>query len=457
MIKKLFDKFKQERDLTSISISKAIWLLAIPMIISNLLQATYNLVNMVWVGRLGPDALAAVAMSGNILMVVMFLMMGVAIGTTAMIARFLGAKQTAEANNVAVQSLILGFIASIVLGVIGYYFSPWLLKVLGAGPDVLNLGIGYMRITFVGILVMFYMFFIAAILQGAGDAATPMIILGVSVLINAGLDPLLIFGIGIFPKMGVNGAALATVIAEAIGSLIALEILLKGRSRVRVTLKNVKVDWNMMGRILKIGIPASTQMVLRGLMGLVLVAIVARFGTQAIAAYGVGMRLSMLAMMPGFALGAAAATLVGQNLGAGKPERAVTSAWVAVGYYLIFMLFLAALFWFCAPQLMMGFNNDVEVVRIGSEFLRFIAVGNAFTAVGLILGRAIAGSGDTLPTMMFTLVSLWLVQIPLAVFLARLPAFGLSGVWLAVLIAQVILMLLNAMYFQWGGWKWKKV
>ncbi|KPJ65045.1 hypothetical protein AMJ44_11215, partial [candidate division WOR-1 bacterium DG_54_3] len=220
MIKRIFLRFQKERDLTSISISKGIWVLAIPAIASNILQSAFNLVDMAWVGRLGAAALAAVSMSGTILMIVMFLMLGVGMGTTAMVARFVGAKQTPKADNAAMQSLILGFIGSILFAGIGYYLSPWILGVLGADPEVTRLGTGYLQITFLGVIVMFYMFLISAVLQGAGDTVTPMLILAIATLINIILDPFLIFGIGFFPKLGVNGAAWATVLSRAIGSAI---------------------------------------------------------------------------------------------------------------------------------------------------------------------------------------------------------------------------------------------
>ncbi|MFC1571453.1 MATE family efflux transporter [Candidatus Margulisiibacteriota bacterium] len=457
MIRNLFLRFKKERDLTTIPISKGIWILAIPMIISNLLQAAYNLVDMVWVGRLGAEALAAVSMSGQILMITIFIMIGVGIGTTALVARSFGAKQTDEANKIALQSLIMGFFGAVIFGVIGYYFSPAMLKALGASPEVLQLGVGYMQVLFAGIIVMFCLFFVAAILQGAGDAATPMVILGFSVVLNVILDPLLIFGIGIFPRLGVVGAAWATVIAEAIGSIIALEILLRGRSRIHVRLSNFKVDFGVMWRILKIGIPASMQMILRGMMGIVLIVIVAGFGTVAIAAYGVGMRLTMLAMMPGFALGAAAGTMVGQNLGAQKPDRAVASAWTAVGIYFVFMAVISSTFFFLAPQLMQIFNNQPEVISIGSQFLRIVSLGMLFVSVGLILGRAVSGAGDTMHPMLFTFIALWLVQIPLAFVLARFTPLGLTGVWVAILAAQIVLVSLNTIWFQMGRWKLKKI
>ena len=457
MIRKILGTFRKERDLTSEPIPKAIWLLALPMIISNMLHAAFNVVDMIWVGRLGAQALAAVAMSGTILMIVMFVMIGIGIGTTAMVARFVGAKEFGKADDVAMQSLIMGFFLSVVFAVVGYLISPSMLRILGASPEIVHLGTGYMQIFFLGVIVMFYMFLISAILQGAGDAATPMLVLGFAIILNFILDPLMIFGIGPFPRLGVNGAAWATVISEAIGSVIALEILLKGRSRVHVRLKKLKVDFSVMWRILKIGIPASTQMLLRGFMGLVLMAIVAGFGTFAIAAYGVGVRITMLAMMPGFALGGAAAALVGQNLGANKPERAVSSAWTTAGYYSVFMFIVTLIYLFFAPNIIAIFNTQPEVVKTGSEFLRIIAVGNIFIAVGLILGRAVSGAGDTFYPMVFTFIALWLVQIPLAYFLSRIPALGLRGVWIAILVAHLVMVVLNTIWFQMGRWKTKKV
>ncbi|MFA4844167.1 MAG: MATE family efflux transporter [Candidatus Margulisiibacteriota bacterium] len=450
MIRNLLHKFTRERDLTSGSLSKAVWVLAVPMMIGNLLQTAFNLVDMAWVGRLGPDALAAVSMSGSILMVLMFVMIGVGVGTTALVARAIGAKEKAQADHFAMQSLVLGLIGSVFFGLIGYFISPFLLTLLGADPTVASLGTGYLQIMFIGVIVMFFMFLIAAILQGAGDAITPMVVLAISVLLNIVLDPLMIFGIG-FPKMGVNGAAWATVIAEGIGSLIALEVLLHGRSRVQVKLADLRIDWPVMWRILKIGLPASVQMSLRGLMGIALIAIVAKFGMAAVAAYGVGLRLNMLAMMPGFALANAAGTLVGQNLGAKKPERAVTSSWLAVGYYLVISILLGVLFLVFPERLMMVFNEQLQVISIGAELLRYTAAGLPFVVVGLVLGRSLNGAGDSLPPAVFTLIALWFIQVPLAFYLSG--TMGLTGIWVAILIAQIVLALLTFAWFQAGFWK----
>jgi putative MATE family efflux protein len=456
MIKNLFLKFQKERDLTTISITKGIFILAIPMIISNILQTAFNVVDMIWVGRLGAPALAAVAMSGQIILIVMFVMIGIGVGTTAKVARAIGEKDRSKADNVAMQSLILGFIGSVFFAIVGYYLSPWLLEVLGARPDVVQLGTGYLRITFIGVIVMFYGFLISAILQGAGDAATPMVILAIATLINIVLDPIMIFGLAFIPKLGVNGAAWATVISRAIGSVIALDILLRGRSRIHVRAEYFSIDWEMIRSILMIGFPASVQMTLRGLVGIVLIAVVAGFGTFAVAAYGVGLELFMIAMMPGFALGMAAGTLVGQNLGAKLPERAIRSAWTTVGYYEIFMFSMGVVFLIFAPYLIMLFNTESSVVAIGTSFLRITALGTVFIAPSLILGRSMSGAGDTISPLVITFITLWVVQIPLAIYLSR-TALGLNGIWLAFLIAYIAQATMAISWFQVGKWKMKRV
>jgi putative MATE family efflux protein len=274
-------------------------------------------------------------------------------------------------------------------------------------------------------------------------------------VLNIVLDPLFIFGFGFIPRLGVNGAAWATVLARGIGSLVALEILLRGRSRVHVRMKYFRMDPATILGIFRIGIPATAQMSLRGLVNLVMFAVVAGFGTYALAAYGSGQRLFMLAMMPGFALGMASGTLVGQNLGAKQPERAALSAWTTVGYYAIFMFFMCVVFVFFAPYLIMLFNNNAAVVRIGSSFLRITALGTVFIAPGLILGRSMAGAGDTVSPMIITFISLWLVQIPLAIFLSRV--LGIDGIWFAILTAYLVMAFMGVFWFQLGRWKHKRV
>ncbi len=455
-IKNKIENYTIRRDLTTGSLSKSIWYLAIPMIFGNMLEVAFNLIDMFWVGRLGHVALASVAMGGTIMMILITMIVGVNTGTLALVSRFVGAKDQDGADNIAMQSLILGFLVAAFIGFVGYVFTPSMLKLLGASPEVIARGSEYLRVIFAGIAFMFFLFTVSAILRGAGDSVTPTVILIIAGVINVILDPLLIFGIG-FPRMGVTGAALATVIAFIIGGVIGLEVLLRGRSHIHIKLESFKVDWGSIFRIVKIGVPSSAQMTMRGFMGAVLMAIVASFGTFAVAAYGVGMRLTMVVMMPGFAFAMAAATMVGQNLGAGSPERSQKSAWLSAAYYFIYMVICAALFFIFAPQLIGLFNKGIKVIEIGTVYLRIAAWSFLFIPFGLVLGRALMGAGDTVPPMLITLISLWFFQIPAAYILAKPLGFGLLGVWLAILSASILQAALTSFWFGLGRWKRKKV
>ncbi|MFH2034262.1 MAG: MATE family efflux transporter [Candidatus Margulisiibacteriota bacterium] len=457
MIKRWLEAATKKRDFTAGKISTNIWILALPVIFGNLLQTAFNVVDMFWVGRLGPDAIAAVAMSGTILMIVMFFMIGVGTGTTAMIARFIGAKDQELADNTAMQSLTMSLIISAVLSVIGYFLSPWMMRVLGASPTVLELGSIYMQITFIGIFIMFFSFLISAILYGAGDTITPLIILGVATILNIVLDPLMIFGVWPFPAMGVAGAAWATVIARALASLMALEVIFRGRSRVHVRLSEYRLDLSLMWRILKIGIPSSAQMSLRGFMNVFLMSFVAAFGTMAVAAYGIGVRIEMIVLMPGFGFASAASTLVGQNLGARNIERARKSAWHSTLYYILLNVVLTILIFTFARQLILIFNNDPEVVKIGTQYLKISSLTYVFVSVALILNRSLVGAGDTMSAMLITFIGLWVVLVPLAWYLSKFTPLGLLGIWIAIVAAIVVQAVLNVICFEAGGWQSKKV
>ena len=446
-----------ERNLCQGSIVRNVWALATPMMLGNILQTTFNVVDMLWVGRLGEAAIAAVAMSGSILMVIMTLIIGIATGTIALIARFTGAGDRKKANEVAMQSLILSFIASSLLAAAGFGLAEGMLKLLGGSPEVVALGSGYLRILLVGGTVMFLLFLTEAILRGAGDARTPFFILIISTLLNAGLNPLMIFGIGFFPRLGVNGAALATVLARGVGVVIAFRVLFRGSSLIHLEWKNLKVDFGLIWRIIRLGVPSSIQMSLRGLMGVILMAIVAKYGTYAVAAYGVGLRITMLVLMPAFGLATAAAILVGQNLGAGKPERAQLSAWTATRFNMLIMGAVGAIFFLFAPHLIGFFSTNPEVIEIGAAYLRITSLGYLFIALGVVLGRALNGAGDMVSPLVITLFSLWCLQIPLALILPGSFYLGVTGVWWAILISAVIHGMITTVWFQRGRWKLKGI
>ncbi|MFA4858792.1 MAG: MATE family efflux transporter [Candidatus Margulisiibacteriota bacterium] len=454
-IKHGFSRLRQKRDLTSGSVAKNIWILAIPLVLGDFLQTCSNLIDMFWVGKLGPDALAAVAMSGSILMVVATFLMGIATGTTALVARYVGAKNDREAARFAAQSIVMGLAASFVLAIFGFLFSHQLLIFMGAKDTVLIYGTDYLRIIFLGSLTMFFFFIFFAILRGAGDAVTPAVVLMFCVVIGATLEPFLVFGIGPFPRLGVAGAALAEICAQMVGVIIGTEILLRGRSHLHLHLHDFKINFAYMWRIIRIGFPTSLQMGLRSLMGVVMMLIVASFGTGAIAGYGVVLRLSMILMLPGFSLANSAATLVGQNLGAGEPERAEKSAWLTASYYAVFMAVVGILGFVFGPQVIHFFNSDPQVVAVGTAFIRITIFSYLFVPYGIVLGRSMAGAGDAVSPLIITFIGLWLVQIPLALILAR--SIGLNGVWLSFLIANSINGVITMGWFKVGRWKHKIV
>lgn len=440
------------RDLTQGSIPKNIWRLALPMMGANIFQDLFNLVDMFFVGKLGPSAIAAVAMSGILLMLGMTIGMGISIGTIAMISRFAGAGKREKVQNVAAQAIFLGLISSLVLGVVGYSFASPILSLLGASKDVLPLGVAYVKIIALGSITLFLTIALNSSLQGIGDVVTPLKILTLSTILNIGFDPLLIFGIWRFPKMGVAGSALATVIARGIGLIFLLYL-----SHPLFKLRDMRIDWAIIRRIVRIGIFGSLQMLTRNLAALVLIRIVAIYGTFALAAYGVGMRLRMAVMMPGFGLANAAAILVGQNLGANRPDRAERSGWLATGFYEIIAISAAVLFILFSKGLIKVFNTNPEVIKLGSLYLRFLAFSFFFIALSVVLGRAMGGAGETRSPMLVTALSLFGFQIPLALILARFLNLRTTGIWAAILISSIVQGIVMTLLFLRGKWKRRRV
>jgi len=423
-------------NLTSGPVLHKVVALAAPLMVRAALQTTQSLIDMFWVGKLGPASIAAVAMSGMIIMVLFTIIAGISTGTMALVARYVGANDRKKADTVATQSIFLAVAMATVAVAVGLLFTEKLFLILGAGPDVLEAGIGYLKILLVGGITMFLLFLGSSILQGAGDTITPMKLMVLANVINIILDPIFIFGIGV-PRMNTSGAAVATVISQAVAAILVLWRLSNGRSVVHIHLKEWKIKLESLKAILKIGLPSSLQLFFRSIMGIVLISIVATFGTAAVAAYGLGMRLQMVILMPAFALGGAAATLVGQNLGAGQIGRAKKSAWVAVVFDMIIMAFISILFFSLAYKIMGIFNKNQEVVALGAKYLRITTPFYIFIAFGIVLNRALAGAGETLIPMIITLLSLWGFQIPMAVFLSK-GSLGIIGIWWAIGLASVL-------------------
>jgi putative MATE family efflux protein len=454
---RFFKKRKTTPNLTEGNILNNIFILALPLLVRAVLESFQSVIDMFWVGRLGPQALAGVAMGGTIVMVLFPLLIGIGTGTTVMVARSIGAKNQEAADNAATQSIIIALITAGILCLVGILFSHELLKLLQASPEVILIGERYLKVILLGGVAMTMLFLSGSILQGAGDAVTPMKIMSLSVVANIILDPFLIFGWLGLPALGVRGAALATVIAEGSGSFFLLYILFKGKSNIHIRFDKYKINFAAIAQIFKIGIPSSMQMLFRHLMNLVLMAIVATYGTYAVAAYGIGLRLRMMFLLPAFSFGAAAATLVGQNLGAKQPDRAHRTAWLATLINAAIMTAIGLLLFIFSENVIGLFNKNPEVIFIGVKYLKITSLFFPAIAFGVVFGRAINGAGDTIPPMIITFITLWLIQIPLAVILPKYTILGLDGIWWAISIATLIQGILALVWFERGSWKLKKV
>jgi putative MATE family efflux protein len=454
--------------LLSGSLVKALASLCIPMLLSGALQEVQCLIDLFWVGRLGPHAVAAVAMSGIVIFLLSPVAMGLMIGTVALVSRQVGARQPREAGHAAAQSLLLAAGLGVVVSVAGWVLAPQVFPLLGvratdavqhgvAPAQIVQEGIGFLRIIMAGQWLLLILMACFASLQAAGNVRTPMVCSLVASVANMILDPLLIYGIGPFPKLGVPGAALATVLSQAIALVAALRALRRNDQGLALRRASFRPDPAICWRILRVGLPGSGQLLLRSAMSAALMRIVAICGPVAVAGYGIGLRWHMFILMPAFALGNATATLVGQNLGAGQPDRARRSAWLASGIDAGLMVLFALLALVAAEPLVRCFTKDPEVVKIGVQYLRVVSPFYPAVAFGIILGRALNGAGDSMAPMVITAVSLWGIQFPAAVLLARTVDPPTLGIWLAIAAGNLANALLIIARFHHGAWTRREV
>ena len=441
------------RDLTSGSLHRAIWYLAPPMMLETGILNVAQVLDTYWVGRLGSAALAAVTISITIRWVLNSLANGLGIGGMALVARRIGAKDEAAAEHAAWQTILLGVAVSLVLSVAGMAAARPLLLLLGADANVLPLGLAYLRVAFGGIITLILVFAINAMLRGAGEARLAMQVLILSTATTVVLEPILIFGFGPLPAMGVAGSAWANVLGFGAGLALQAMILLRGRARIRVNLHILRPDLALMGRIISIAMPSTVQMTLRSSSRLTIIGLVGLYGTFAIAGYGVANRMLLIALIPCFGLGNAAGTLVGQNLGARQPDRAERTAWWVSTYAAAYMAMVELLLTIFAPSLIALFDPTPEVVTFGSECVRIVAWSMIASSVGVVLARGFDGAGNTVPAMSVNLITLWGMEIPIAFGLSRWLGLGATGVWLGRAMANLANGLFFAFWFRRGGWK----
>jgi putative MATE family efflux protein len=410
-----------------------------------------------WVGRLGSAALAAVTISITIRWVLNSLANGLGIGGMAVVARRIGAKDQAAAEHATWQTILLGLIVSLVLGVAGQVVARPLLSLLGADAEVLPLGLAYLRVAFGGIFTIVLVFIVNAMLRGAGEARLAVLVLFLSTAITVVLEPLLIFGLGPLPPLGVVGSAWGYTLGFGAGLLLQVAILLSGRARIGISLHDLRPDLPLMARIVGIALPSTVQMTLRSSSRLAIVGLVGVYGTFATAGYGVANRLLLIALIPCFGLGNAAGTLVGQNLGARRPNRAERSAWWVSAYSAGYMAVVAVILTLFAPALIALFDPTPQVVAFGSECLRIVSWSMIASAIGVVLARGFDGAGNTVPAATINLISLWGMEIPIALGLSRGLGLGATGVWWGRAIANLANGLLFAVWFRRGKWKEREV
>ncbi len=439
--------------ITQGNLPRAVWRLALPMTATMLFHSLFSLVDMFFVGKLGEHALAAVAFSGTMMGIIHMLFLGITTGCTAFVAHAVGSGDHARARRVAAQSLVLALGLSVLVAALGMPLAGALLRALGAEGAVVEAGRPYLQVMTGGAAAMGLAFTFGSALRGAGDAKTPLIVVAGANILNIALDPILIFGLLGAPRLGVAGSAWATVISRAAATAILAWIFFaRGHQHFHLRIRDLKPDFGIISQLLRIGVPASAQMLIRNISALVLVWIIAPFGTASVAAYGVGMRLWFMVLMPGMGFGNAAATLVGQNVAAGRPDRGARAAWMSAGMYAAISTLVAIGYWVFASGLIRVFNDDPEVIATGAQFLRWLAPTFIFLAMSITLGRAMNGAGDTLMPLIVTFLAVMVVRIPLALGLAA-HRENVDGVWIALAASTVIQGLLHMGAFKWGRWK----
>lgn len=457
-IKKLFNYFwiavtGKEQEFTNGSIRKAIFMLSIPMILEMLMESIFALVDIAYVSQVSVNAVATIGLTESVITLVYAIAIGLSMAATAVVARRVGEKDFDGAKKAAVQAILLGVLVALIVGVVGFLFSKEILDLMGAEPDLIDEGHGYTKWLIGGNITILLLFLINAIFRGAGDASIAMWALVLSNSLNIILDPIFIFGWGPIPEYGVMGAALATNIGRGTAVLFQLGILFFGWSKIRLTISSFVLNLKVMKNLIKVSLGGIAQFLIGTSSWVFLMRIMSEFGSEVLAGYTIAIRVMMFTLMPSWGMSNAAATLVGQNLGAKKPERAEKSVWITGKYNAYFMGLVSIIYLLFAKQIVRMFNETPAVVENGGLCLQIIAMGYIFYAYGMVVTNAFNGSGDTKTPTKINLVSFWFYQLPLAYVLAFVLDFGALGVFIAITTAEVLLAVLAIVWFKKGKWK----
>ncbi|MCU0237892.1 MAG: MATE family efflux transporter [Pyrinomonadaceae bacterium] len=445
--------FGSNRDFTQGSIKIAIFILSVPMIIEMFAESLFAIVDMFYVGKLGANAVAIVGMTEIMMYLVYSIAIGISISATASVSRRIGEKDEEGAAKAATHAIYLGLIASFLMGIIGIIFAADFLRLLGANADLVNEGTNFVRISLGSSFVVIFLFLLNAIFRGAGDAAIAMRVLWIANLSNIILNPIFIFWL----DLGVTGAAIGTVLGRGIGVLLASYALFFGKRRFAICREHWKIDFSRLWRLTKIASPAALQFTIQSSSFMVLMPILASFGSNAAAGYTIGWRIVIFAILPSMGLANAAATLIGQNLGANNPDRAEKSVWTAVFYNVIVQTSIGILLVIFAEPLVKLFTNDPNVLPIAINCLKIVSYGFFFYAIGMVLEGSFNGAGDTWTPTFINLFVFWIFEIPLAYLLAYKFGLGEQGVFWAIFAAFSMLTIISSIFFKRGKWKLKEV
>lgn len=445
------------QDFTTGDLNRAILLLAIPMVLEMVLESLFAVVDVFWVGRLGADAVAAVGLTESLLSVIFAVGFGLGLSTTAMVARRIGEKDGPGAAAAGVQAIAIGLATSLLIGVPCWIYAPSLLEVMGASPHIVEIGSGYTRIALGGCGAVLMLFLNNAIFRGAGDAAVAMRLLWVSNIINLILDPCFIFGWGPFPKLGVKGAALATFIGRSIGVLYQFYRLLRGTERIHILLNRLEVNPQVLFRLLRVSLTGILQFLVADVSWIGLVRIVSLFGAAALAGYTIAIRIVIFVILPSWGLSNAAATLVGQNLGAKQPERAEQSVWRTGLYNMLFLGSVGLFFVFFAEPVIGLFTSDPAVRPLAVSCLRILSYGNIGYAYGMVMLQAFNGAGDTITPTIVNFFGFCLLELPLAYVLAVPLHLETKGAYYAIVFAEGAIAVAGILLFRRGRWKRQQI
>ena len=461
-IKQIISEIKEalrgeERDYTQGNLKRAVFLLSVPMVLEMLMESVFAVADIFFVSKLGADAIATVGLTESVITIVYAVAVGLSVATSAIVSRRIGEKKDKKASNSAYQAIFAGTIISLVISITGVILAKNILRLMNASEDVISQYSGYTTIMFGSNLVIMLLFINNAIFRSAGNPVLSMRVLWIANLINICLDPILIFGLGPIPAFGIKGAAIATTTGRGLAVAYQFFLLLKGKGKIQLKNVRIKPDLHLIGQILKLSTGTISQNIVATSSWIILMRIVAIYGSEVLAGYTIAIRIVIFSLLPAWGIANAASTLVGQNLGAGDPDRAEKSAWIAGRVIMLFMGIISFLLviW---PHTFIGFlTSEQRIVDFGSVSLRIVSFGLIIYGLGMVLVNSFNGAGDTQTPFRINLLSFWIIEIPLAWILATQTGLEQKGVFLAIVIAETSMTLITLFFFRKGKWKLKEV